>query len=606
MRSDVCSYLSLSLKKSRFSFLSVPLPPLGGAYAAAAARSDVELAPPRSHEPEVLESGSSETRYRTLVQAMSHVVWTRSSTGEFVLRQEGWGAFTGQPFEEYRGWGWLEAVHPDDRLRVKQTWRRTVEARTTYNSEYRLRTADGMHRWVASRAAPVLEADGTVREWIGTNTDIDAAKRAAEERSRLYESERTARFAAERAIARLREATSISDEATAARSLDDMLVTLCERLCAALQADNAMVLLLADERRLVVRASAKLDFDAGESTEVIVGEGFAGQVAASRAPLVLAAVPDVQPHSRCLRERLRSLAGAPLLASGRLVGVLHVGTLAQRDFSEEDVLLMQLVADRVAHAIDRERLLEAERAARAEAEAANRAKMDFLAVMSHELRTPLNAIAGYAELLEMGLRGPLTDEQLADVQSIHRNERHLLSLIDEVLTFAKIDAGRLRLEPENVRLRAALESVSDLIAPQIQQKALEYVLRPCDPNLVVFADLEKLQQVVLNLLSNAVKFTPEGGTITIMASVDATQPERVLVSVRDTGIGIPVHQLHEVFEPFVQLEHGYTRSTEGTGLGLAISRDLARSMGGDLTVTSEAGRGAEFTLALPIVRSGPA
>jgi PAS domain S-box-containing protein len=541
----------------------------------------------------------SEARYRTLVQAISQIVWTRSAAGEFAERQSAWEEFTGQSLDEYLGWGWLDVVHEDDRLRVKQNWRRAVEAASPYYAEYRLRARDGVHRWVAVRAAPVLEMDGAVREWIGTHTDIDATKRAAEERARLFESERTTRRAAERAMNRLRSAWSVADAASAEASLDDMLHTLSEGLRLALQADEATVLLLdVESSELVVRASVGIERDVSREIRFRLGEGFAGRAALARTPIVVSELTATEAISPFLRERLTSLMGAPLRASGRLVGVIHVGTIETREFSEEDVILLQLVADRVAHAIERARLLDAERAARAEAELANRAKMEFLAMMSHELRTPLNAIAGYAELLAIGLRGPLTEAQLADVQAIHRNERHLLSLIEEVLTFAKIDAGRIRLEPEDVRVSAALASMTDLIAPQLEQKRLDYQLEACDTSLAVFADVEKLQQIVLNLLSNAVKFTPAGGRITIAAGLYAHGSE-IEIRVRDTGIGIPDDKKESIFEPFVQLDGGLTRTSQGTGLGLAISRDLARAMHGDLVVFSEEGKGAEFVLTLP-------
>jgi PAS domain S-box-containing protein len=540
----------------------------------------------------------SEARYRTLIQAISQIVWTRSASGEFIDRQQAWEEFTGQSLDEYLGWGWLDVLHEDDRLRVKQNWRRAVEAATPYYAEYRLRTRDATYRWVAVRAAPVLEVDGTVREWIGTHSDIDATKRASEERARLFESERHARLSAERAMNRLRSAWSVADTASAEASLDDMLHTLSEGLRLALQADEATVLLLdVDSSELVVRASVGLERDVSRETRVRLGEGFAGRVALARTPVVVPQVSAVDVMSNFLGERLTALIGAPVRASGRLVGVIHAGTIEAREFSEEDVILLQLIADRVAHAIERARLLDAERAARTEAELANRAKMEFLAMMSHELRTPLNAIAGYAELLAIGLRGPLTEAQLADVQAIHRNERHLLSLIEEVLTFAKIDAGRIRLEPEDVRVSAALASMSDLIAPQMEQKAIDYCLEPCDASLAVYADVEKLQQIVLNLLSNAVKFTPTGGQISIAAAQLATN--EVEIRVRDTGIGIPRDKIETIFEPFVQLDGGLTRKSEGTGLGLAISRELARAMHGDLVVRSEEGKGAEFVLTLP-------
>ena len=540
----------------------------------------------------------TEARYRTLIQAISQIVWTRSPGGEFVERQPAWEEFTGQSLDEYLGSGWLEVVHEDDRLRVKQNWRRAVEAASPYYAEYRMRTRDEVYRWVAVRAAPVLEEDGTVREWIGTHHDIDATKRASEERARLFDSERSARRAAERAIHRLRSAWNVADAASAEASLDDMLHTLSEGLRLALQADEATVLLLDEATsELVVRASVGLEREVAAAIRIGLGEGFAGKVALARTPVVVPDVAKVETTSPFLNEQLTSLIGAPLRASGRLIGVIHAGTVEGREFTEEDVILVQLIADRVAHAIERARLLDAERSARAEAESANRAKMEFLAMMSHELRTPLNAIAGYAELLAIGLRGPLTETQLADVQAISRNERHLLSLIEEVLTFAKLDAGRIRLEPEDVRVAAALASMSDLIAPQMEQKQLLYTLEPSDANLAVYADVEKLQQIVLNLLSNAVKFTPTGGQITISAGMHDTGA--VQIRVRDTGIGIPRDKLESIFEPFVQLDRGLTRKTQGTGLGLAISRDLARAMYGDLIVRSEEGKGAEFVLTLP-------
>jgi PAS domain S-box-containing protein len=544
--------------------------------------------------------GLSEARYRTLIQAISQIVWTRSPSGEFAERQTAWEEFTGQTADEYLGWGWLDVVLEEDRLRVKQNWRRAVEAASPYYAEYRLRSRDGVYRWVAVRAAPVLEADGSVREWIGTHSDIDASKRAYEERARLFESERAARLAAERAMNRLRSAWSVADAASAEASLDDMLHTLSEGLRVALQADEATVLLLdVATSELVVRASVGIERDVSQETRLRLGEGFSGRVALARSPVVVPDIAALDTGNGFLRERLTSLIGAPLRASGRLVGVIHAGTVDAREFNEEDVILLQLIADRVAHAIDRARILDAERSARAEAELANRAKMEFLAMISHELRTPLNAIAGYAELLAIGLRGPLTEAQLADVQAIHRNERHLLSLIEEVLTFAKLDAGRIRLDPEDVRVSAALASMADLIAPQVEQKQLRYQLEPVDPSLAVYADVEKLQQIVVNLLSNAVKFTPAGGCIRVAAHALPRETNLVEIRVRDTGIGIPADKLEAIFEPFVQLDGGLTRTSQGTGLGLAISRDLARAMHGDLVVHSEEGEGTEFVLTLP-------
>src|SRR5690348_13350600 len=239
--------------------------------------------------------------------------------------------------------------------------------------------------------------------------------------------------------------------------------------------------------------------------------------------------------------------------------------------------------------------MEAEEA-RARADEANRAKTEFLAVMSHELRTPLNAIAGYAELLEIGIHGSLNDSQREAVARIQRSERHLLGLINDVLNFAKIEAGHVDIELGPVPVHETLAALEALVAPQVRSKGLAYVHVPCPPDVTVDADPEKVRQILLNLLSNAIKFTDGGGTITVDSLVDTNV---VRLRVMDTGAGIPPDKVERIFEPFVQLQPGRTRRHEGTGLGLAISRDLARAMHGEISVDSAVGTGSTFVLSLP-------
>jgi signal transduction histidine kinase len=230
------------------------------------------------------------------------------------------------------------------------------------------------------------------------------------------------------------------------------------------------------------------------------------------------------------------------------------------------------------------------------AEAANRSKSQFLAVMSHELRTPLNAIGGYAELLEMGIRGPVTPEQREDLFRIQASQRHLLGLINEVLNYAKLETGTVSYDIGDVVVRESLVAAESLVAPQIRVKGLTLGTMDCAPGTIARADSEKLRQILVNLLSNAVKFTDSGGRIEMSCTTDAA---RVYIRVRDSGIGIPADKLHVIFDPFVQVRGDLARRHEGTGLGLAISRDLARAMGGDLTVESKLREGSTFTLALP-------
>ena len=231
-----------------------------------------------------------------------------------------------------------------------------------------------------------------------------------------------------------------------------------------------------------------------------------------------------------------------------------------------------------------------------EAMEANRAKSDFLAAMSHDLRTPLNAIGGYAQLIELGVRGPVTDAQRADLERIQRSKNHLDRLVSDVLSFAKLGAGRIELRCEPVSVKNIIGSVVDMIRPQLTEKKLRLVSPPIPPELRMTADLDKTLQILLNLLSNALKFTPAGGTLEINVTDDAN---RVAIAVSDTGIGVPPEELERIFEPFAQAKRSLVASEAGVGLGLAISRQLARAMNGDLTVTSEVGKGSTFTLTLP-------
>lgn len=270
---------------------------------------------------------------------------------------------------------------------------------------------------------------------------------------------------------------------------------------------------------------------------------------------------------------------------GRTIG----GMAVVRDVTE------RVLAERAAAARTSE-LMALERHARELAEIANRTKADFLAVMSHELRTPLNAISGYTELLLMGVRGPLTPQQREDLTRIQRSQHHLLSLINDVLNFAKLEAGRVEYHLCEVNVGELLDSIEPLVRPQLLERGLEF--SPCDASAApaALADMEKLRQILLNLLSNAVKFTPSGGRISIDCSEDEAS---VRIAVADTGVGIAADKLDDIFEPFVQLQRGLTSQHEGTGLGLAISRDLARGMGGELVVRSGIGTGSTFTLTLP-------
>jgi len=298
-------------------------------------------------------------------------------------------------------------------------------------------------------------------------------------------------------------------------------------------------------------------------------------------------------HGQVLRDHLdKRDAAIADRASRFFLEALAPFEMTHRGFREANTALRTLtdtLEQRVA-----ERTADAN-AARDQAEAANRAKSDFLAVMSHELRTPLNAVLGYADLLDAGISGPLTETQQNQVAAIKSSARHLLELIEEILAFAKIESGRDEVNFQDVSLTRIVEEAADLVRPAARARNLSFDIQPLPGDVHIRTDPRKLRQILVNLLSNAVKFTEQGG-VTLRVHEEG---DSIFIDVQDTGIGIPPEHLEHIFDAFWQVERSTTRTTGGTGLGLAVSRNLARQLGGDLTVESTPGRGSTFTVRLP-------
>jgi PAS domain S-box-containing protein len=310
---------------------------------------------------------------------------------------------------------------------------------------------------------------------------------------------------------------------------------------------------------------------------------------------------------------VRSYLAVPVISHAKeVLGGLFFGHEKTDVFTERHERLVVGVAGWAAVAMDNARLHENQlrahaqleqalteaRAARDDAERANLAKSQFLASMSHELRTPLNAIQGHVQLLEMGLHGPLTPEQRETLERVQRSQHALQSLINDVLNFARLEAGRVEYHIEPVDVNAMVTTTLQMAEPLLVAKGLASG-GTVPAALRAAADPDKLRQILLNLLSNAIKFTASGGRVAIDAARGDAAEGMVHIRVTDTGRGIPAERLGDIFDPFVQLNRQSSGSAAGIGLGLAISRDLARGMGGDLSVESDAGHGSTFTLTLP-------
>jgi len=306
-----------------------------------------------------------------------------------------------------------------------------------------------------------------------------------------------------------------------------------------------------------------------------------------------AIIRDDAPSSSAWTALERLAAGpvlvVPILVRGRIVGALSFGRPADHAlFNERDQGLAEELAQLIGLALEQQRIATV-------AEAAARTKSEFLAMMSHELRTPLNAIAGYAQLLEMGFRGPLTDGQRDAVSRILRGQEHLLSLVDAVLTFSRLTSGRLTIDSTELDAVDLIDTASEPLVMEFAAHEIDFRILPCPERVRVCADRERAVEILRHLLSNALKFTPKGGAVTVGCEEGG---ETVRFVVSDTGRGIPEGHRDAIFQPFVQVEKGLTRSADGSGLGLAIGRELAERMGGTLTMTSEVGSGSRFVLSL--------
>ena len=503
---------------------------------------------------------ASEERYRSLIEATAQIIWNElGDRGEFKTPQPAWSAFTGQTFDELKGWGWLDAVHPDDRTATTQAWLIALENRALYEFEHRVRRHDGVYRHMSVRAVPVFEENGTIREWVGVHSDMTARKQAEEALRQSEDRLRLTMESAELGTWDFNPLTTVLSWDNQCKAMFGLPPT------AEITWDVFLSGLHPDDR---------------ERTRQVVLQSFDPKGGGDY---------DIEYRTVGLEDGIERWIAAKGKAFFNSAGVVvrFIGTV------------LNITEKKQAEA-EREQLLQRERAARAEAEQANRIKDEFLAVLSHELRSPLNPILGWTKLLQMRkLDATKTAEALA---TIERNAKLQTQLIDDLLDVAKILRGKLSLNMTSVNLSWVIEAAIETVKANAVAKSIS--LHAVLPNIgQVSGDTARLQQIVWNLLSNAIKFTPQDGRVDIYIERVGNQAK---ITVGDTGKGINPEFLPYIFESFRQEDASITRNYGGLGLGLAIVRQLVEAHNGTITADSAGeGFGATFTVRMPLLDVNP-
>ena len=518
---------------------------------------NLDITPRKQAEERLRES---EQRWRSLTEALPQLVWSATPDGACDYFSTQWTEHTGVPESDLLGWRWLATLHPDDREPTRRLWTDSVAGRGPYDVEYRVRRRDGVHRWFKTRGTPLRDSQGRIYKWFGTCTDITDAKQAeavlrtSEERQRLI--------------------------------LDN--------------AHDAFVAMSADG--LIAEWNRQAEITFGWPRAEAVGRVLSETI-----------IPPQfrEAHSRGLARFLATGEGPQLNRVIEVPALRRDGGEFPAEISIAPVRLGEqyLFAAFIRDVTERKRAEEELRRAKEAAEAANRAKDEFLALVSHEIRTPMNAILGMTDL---ALDTPLTEDQRQYLTTVKSAGDALLGIINDILDFAKIEAGRLELDSADFSLASVLDTSLRALGVRAHKKGLELVCqqRPDVPDALI-GDAGRLRQVLINLVGNAIKFT-ERGEVVVLVENDAEPAPltptphppgergrgegdiRLRFAVTDTGIGIPPEKQAKIFRAFEQEDASTTRKYGGTGLGLTIAARLVALMGGAITVDSAPGKGSTF------------
>jgi len=528
----------------------------------------------------------SDGRLRAIMEASAVILWTMDVQGQAVEDSRSWRVFTGQSFEELKGLGWLSAYHPDDRKRIQTDWQRAIAGKTRFEAQYRLRRHDGQWRWTQVRATPLLNSDGSVRAWVGMNTDITERKQAEADALFLLDLSECAGLATDPDELMWAAAVAAGEHLQAAR-------------CGFLDID------LANDRFTVHR-----DYHPHAPSVVgvyplsVFGPKIVSLGESGRVSIVRDTTEDertAQYIGAYQQMGVRSFVAIPLLREGRMVSSLVVAAQEARSWSEGEVALAKAVAERTWLAVEKLRLGAALRQSEEALREADKRKDEFLATLAHELRNPLGLMRNVVNLIQ--IPGSSEDELRWGRDILDRQVNYLIRLTDDLFDVSRITRQKLELQKERVDLREIVNAAVESSRPSINEREHKLVVTLPRQAIYIKADRVRLTQVFMNLLTNAAKYTPKPGQIWLNVEPAGGQ---VLVRVKDAGVGLSAESLAHVFDMFYQVDRSYTRAEGGLGLGLTLVRQLVEMHGGTIEARSAGiNQGSEFIARLPILSDQP-
>lgn len=532
----------------------------------------------RREETEALRR--SEDRFRSLIQASSQIVWTTNPDGEMRGEQTSWSTFTGQDASAYRGWGWFNAIHPEDRESTASVWQSSLANRTPVELQHRVRRYDGQYRDCVARVVPVLEADGRVREWVGTHADVTDRARLQEERDLLANAGRVL--------------SSSLDEQETVSAIATLVVPGLADWCAIdIRSSNGAIDRFVATRNEPIRAIS-LDSAVAGARFNESGGGIGRVLATGESEMyrevdeaILGSITANDEDSDRLRQDgITSVITVPLVARRQVLGTLTLASTREKErYDLRDLALAEELARRSAIAIDNARLYSASRSA-------IQARDEMVSIVSHDLRNPLSTIMMTSDLLLEVT--PSVEEQRRHFHAIGRAAASMNRLIRDLLDAGLAETGRLAIERDVVAPDRLAVEVCETMLP-IAAERNQRLSCDTDPALSeILADPARLEQVLSNLLGNAIKFVQQGGTIHLQV---LREDGRVRFTVEDNGPGIPPEDLPHIFERHWRGKHN---AHLGTGLGLSIARAIVEAHGGQIWVESDRGRGTAFHFTIPM------